>query len=54
VRPKAGGPPGLHRLAVDTGGRITKNTNDLSLGIARAERDLACRYTIGVYDRNVV
>jgi len=39
----------LVRLAAETGGRLTRNTNDLSLGFARAERDLGCRYTIGFY-----
>ena len=44
-----GGPPMLARLATETGGRLTANTNDLTLGFARAERDLGCRYTIGFY-----
>jgi hypothetical protein len=39
----------LSRLAVETGGRLTRATNDLSLGYARAQRDLGCRYTIGIY-----
>ncbi len=46
-----GGSPGLHRLGSYTGGRVTRGTNDLTLAVARAERDLACRYTIGFYDR---
>jgi VWFA-related protein len=46
-----GGSPGLHRLGSYTGGRVTRNTNDMTLAVARAERDLACRYTIGFYDR---
>ena len=46
-----GGPPMLARLASDTGGRFTYNTNDLTLGYARAQRDLACRYALGFYDR---
>ena len=37
----------LVRLANDTGGRLTRSTNDLTLGYARAQRDLACRYTVG-------
>jgi hypothetical protein len=39
-------------MALETGGRLTQNTNDLALGVARAERDLECRYTVGFYDRN--
>ncbi len=46
-----GGPPTLARLAVETGGRLTRNTNDLGLAYARAQRDLACRYTLGFYER---
>jgi len=45
-----GGPRTLARLAVETGGRLTSHTNDLGLGYARAQRDLACRYTLGFYD----
>ena len=41
----------LVRLANDTGGRLTRATNDFSLGFARAQRDLGCRYTIGFYLR---
>lgn len=44
--------PRLARLAVETGGRFTENTNDLSLGYARAQRDLTCRYILGFYDEN--
>jgi VWFA-related protein len=40
----------LARLAVETGGRFTQYTNDLSLSYVRAQRDLACRYAIGFYD----
>ena len=40
----------LARLAVETGGRFTERTNDFSLGYARAQRDTACRYTIGFQD----
>jgi len=47
-----GGPPGLARLASMTGGRLTQNTNDYSVGYARARRDLGCRYTIGFYDHH--
>jgi len=41
----------LARLAVDTGGRFTENTNDLSWAYARAQRDLACRYAVGFRDK---
>ncbi|HEX6852488.1 MAG TPA: VWA domain-containing protein [Candidatus Polarisedimenticolaceae bacterium] len=41
----------LSRLAVDTGGRETVNTNDLTLAAARASRDLGCRYALGTYVR---
>jgi len=40
----------LARLAADTGGRYTERTNDLTLGFARAQRDLTCVYSIGFYD----
>lgn len=41
----------LLRLAsVETGGRMTWNTNDLSMGYARAQRDLTCVYSVGLYD----
>lgn len=39
----------LARLANETGGRLTAGTNDLTLGYARARRDLGCHYTVGVY-----
>lgn len=39
----------LARLAVDTGGRFTERTNDLTLGYARAQRDLGCTYSLGFY-----
>jgi VWFA-related protein len=42
--------PILSRLAVSTGGRRTVNTNDITLGYARAQRDLACTYTISFHD----
>jgi VWFA-related protein len=41
----------LSRLAIDTGGRETVNTNDLTLAAARAARDLGCRYALGTYVR---
>lgn len=45
-------PPDLNRLALETGGRITSGTNDISLGYARAGRDLRCGYTIAFLDRD--
>ena len=45
----AGGPAGLARFANETGGETTFRTNDLSLGYARAQRDMACSYGIGFY-----
>ncbi len=45
----AGGSRALARLANESGGRFTRLTNDLSLGYARARRDLDCRYTLGFY-----
>jgi hypothetical protein len=33
-----------------TGGRLTNNTNDYTIGYARARHDLGCRYTVGFYD----
>lgn len=42
-----GGPAELRRLANDTGGRMTADTNDIGLAYARAQRDLGCSYTIG-------
>ena len=46
-----GGASGLARLASSTGGRLTHNTNDYTIGYARARRDLGCRYMLGFYDR---
>jgi len=50
---QAGGPTGgsgaLARIANETGGRFTRLTNDFSMAYARAQRDLACRYTLGYY-----
>ena len=34
-----------------TGGRLTRSSNDYTVGYARARRDLGCRYTLGFYDR---
>jgi len=39
----------LARLASDTGGRYSENTNDYTLAYARAQRDAACVYTLGFY-----
>lgn len=44
-----GGPPGLARLANESGGEMTFRTNDLSLGYARAQRAMSCSYGIGYY-----
>lgn len=46
-----GGPGELRRLASETGGRMTADTNDIGLAYARARRDLGCRYTLGFHDR---
>ncbi len=35
-----------------TGGRLTSDTNDYTIGYARARRDLGCRYTLGFYDHH--
>ena len=35
-----------------TGGRLTRNTNDYTIGYARARRDLGCRYTLAFYDHH--
>lgn len=53
--PKAspfGGPPGLRRLALETGGRIVADTNDIGLAFAAARRDAFCTYTLGFYDED--
>jgi VWFA-related protein len=44
-----GGSPTLARLANESGGRFTRNVNDLSMAYVLARRDLACRYAIGFY-----
>jgi VWFA-related protein len=49
ARGPVGGSHALARLASESGGRLTERTTDLSLGFARAQRDLACRYTLGFY-----
>ncbi len=53
--PKAsrlGGPENLRRLANETGGRMSADSNDISLAYARARRDLGCTYTLGFEDRS--
>ena len=45
-----GGPLQLRRLANETGGRMTANSNDIGMGYARAQRDANCAYTLGYYD----
>jgi VWFA-related protein len=35
------------RMAQETGGRTPGKTRDLSIGFRRAQRDMACRYTLG-------
>jgi VWFA-related protein len=45
-----GGPPGLRRLANETGGRMSADSNDIGLAYARARRDIACTYTVGFED----
>ncbi|ANM29859.1 hypothetical protein ABI59_10130 [Acidobacteria bacterium Mor1] len=39
----------LAQLAIDSGGRFSESTNDLTLAYARAQRDASCVYTLGVY-----
>lgn len=48
-----GGPEQLRRLAIETGGRMTAQTNDLGLAYAKAQRDLGCTYTLGFRDTKV-
>lgn len=47
-----GGVPMLRRLANETGGRMTSETNEIGLAYAKAHRDLGCTYTLGFYDRH--
>lgn len=49
-----GGPSELRRLASETGGRMTADTNDIGMGYVRAQRDLSCVYTLGFYDPNLM
>jgi hypothetical protein len=39
-------------MASDTGGNLARGSNDLSLAVGRARRDLGCRYTLGFYDKD--
>jgi len=45
-----GGPPMLRRLANETGGRMTSETNEIGVAYAKAHRDLGCTYTLGFYE----
>jgi len=45
-----GGPPELRRLANETGGRMTSETNDIGLAFELARRDMGCTYTLGFRD----
>lgn len=45
-----GGPPELRRLANETGGRMTSETNDISVAYAQAHQDMSCFYTLGFRD----
>lgn len=46
-----GGSLALARLANESGGRLTRLTNDLSEAYVRAREDGRCRYTLGFYLR---
>jgi VWFA-related protein len=49
-----GGSETLVRFANESGGRMQRNTNDLSLAYRRAQRDLSCHYTVAArIDANV-
>jgi VWFA-related protein len=45
-----GGPPELRRLANETGGRMTSETNDISVAYAQAHQDMSCFYMLGFRD----
>ena len=49
--PRGSDLPALTRLALETGGRVTRRTNDITLAYDNAHRDMGCNYTIGFYDR---
>jgi hypothetical protein len=42
----------LYTLAADTGGKALLDQNDLSLGIAQAQRDISSYYILGYYSGN--
>jgi len=42
----------LYALAADTGGKAFFDSNDLSLGVAQAQRDIASYYILGYYSTN--
>ena len=42
----------LYTLAADTGGKALLDSNDLSLGIVQAQRDISSYYTLGYYSTN--
>jgi VWFA-related protein len=42
----------LHTLAGDTGGRALLDSNDLTVGIRQAQRDIASYYILGYYSTN--
>ena len=42
----------LYTLATDTGGKALLDQNDLSLGIAQAQKDIASYYILGYYSTN--
>ena len=42
----------LYTLAADTGGKALLDNNDLSLGIAQAQKDIASYYILGYYSTN--
>jgi len=42
----------LYALAADTGGKAFLDSNDLSLGVAQAQRDIASYYILGYYSTN--
>jgi hypothetical protein len=44
-----GGSPSLARLANESGGYFSPYTSDLTWSYARAQRDMACRYSVGFY-----
>jgi len=42
----------LYALAADTGGKAFLDNNDLSMGVAQAQRDIASYYILGYYSGN--